>query len=155
MGMKERMKGARQKPAFRAVIVLLIVCAVAVVCFCPKRADSLLKNKDIGVVEIFYVSEEGTTPKEQLCIKAEQPAMDEVRDFLENTYIMWCGFCGKWVGSGYHLAFLKGREAPRGTMYITKPGYLHCGNRVYRVIAPASENMWLQLDALYESASDI
>lgn len=155
MGMKERMKGAWQKPAFRVVIVFLIVCTVVAVCFCSKRADSLLKNKDIGVVEIFYVSEEGTTPKEQLCIKAGQPAMDEVRDFLKNTYIMWCGFRGKWDGPGYNLVFLNEKETPRGTMYMTKSGYLHCGNRVYRVIAPASENMWLQLDALYESASDI
>ena len=148
MSMEERTKNTRKKSAFR-IGILFIACAIAVVCIGPKRADSLLTSQDIDMTHIYWFGEDGATG-ETLYIKAEQPAMDALLDFLRNTRIMWCGIHGKPESEGYTLVNLNGK-IPLGIMSVTKSGHLYCGDSVYRVITPASGNMWQQLEALYAS----
>lgn len=154
VGVKVRVKNALhyKKPTFWIVAASVIVCAAVAVCFLtnPQNADSLLKNKAIDTAQILYISEKGTTPKELLRVKTGQPAMNDMRSFLRNLNIKWYGFSGKWDGPGYSLVFLDEKNGPQGAMYITKPGYLHYGDRVYRIINPASEDMWLQLETMVE-----
>lgn len=147
-----------KKKLFCLVVCGLLVVAGAFV-FHTRNAESLLAGKDIAGVSFLYNSIENPTSGACPQIEAGQPEMDEVNSFLQDLNIRWSGLSRNGRSGlavpAYHLFFLDERGMPQVEMYITSTGYLYSGHMVYRILAPSSEDVWLQLGDLYELADNI
>ena len=135
-----------------------LALAAAVIVFPARSAASLLPGKGVTEVSFQYVhalSDEGGTLGTLPYIEASEPAMAEVKNFLQGLHIRWHGFHGDVYDidvPGYHLYFYDESSMSQIDMYISSAGYLYCGHTTYRITAPSTEKFWTQLDSLYKLA---
>ena len=136
----------------------VLLLAAAVIVLPARSAESLLSGKGATEVSFQYVhalSDEGGTSGTWPRIEASEPAMAEVKSFLQSLHIRWHGFHGDVYDidvPGYHLYFYDESSMSQVDMYISSTGYLYCGHATYRITAPSPEKFWTQLDSLYKLA---
>ena len=147
-----------QKLLCLAVCVLLL--AAAVIVFPARSAESLLSGQGATEVSFQYVhalSDEGGTLGTLPYIEASEPAMAEVKNFLQDLHIRWHGLHGDIYdidAPGYHLYFYDESSMSQVDMYISSTGYLYCGHTTYRITDLSPERFWTQLDSLYKLADN-
>ena len=136
----------------------VLLLAAAVIVFHARSAESLLSGKGATEVSFQYVhalSDEGGTSGTWPRIEASEPAMAEVKSFLQSLHIRWHGFHGDVYDidvPGYHLYFYDESSMSQVDMYISSTGYLYCGHTTYRIVSSSPEKFWTQLDSLYKLA---
>ena len=140
------------------VCVLLLAAAVSVLR--TRSAASLLSGKGAAEVSFQYVRASiGESGVSEPCprIEADEPAMGEMENFLQNLNIRWHGFHGDVYDidvPGYHLYFYDESSMSQVDMYISSTGYLYCGHATYRIVSSSLEKVWTQLDSLYKLADN-
>lgn len=144
----------------KATILIILVCAVliaAVFISCQTLSvDSLLKNQNTCAVSFYLIDLEQQTP-DGACpqIQTGQQEMEEMQDFLQTTNVKRWRFNpdASWIDTpGYYLYFFGINPTKEVEMYISRTGYIRCGNWVYRITEPSSDDVWERLCGLYESA---
>ena len=140
--------------------VCALILAVAVIVLHARSAESLLSSQVVTEVSFQYVhalSDEGGTSGTWPRIEASEPAMAEVKSFLQSLHIRWHGFHGDVYDidvPGYHLHFYDESSMSQVDMYISSTGYLYCGHTTYRIVSSSLEKVWTQLDSLYKLADN-
>lgn len=152
---RKEKRGNRRKLLCLAVCALLL--AAGAFAFRTRTAQSLLSGGEIAGVSFLYRDIESSTSGACPQIEVDQPEMEALSRFLQDLDIRWRGFYGEGTAMdvpAYYLVFFDESGMPQVELYLTSTGYLYCGHMTYSIIAPASEEVWLQLGSLYALADD-